>query len=44
MMDDCGGCQYWDGATCMCPMSKRYGRDTDDGCDKWDGGQDDDRA
>jgi hypothetical protein len=37
MMDDCGGCQYWDGATCMNPMSGSYGMDADDGCEKREG-------
>lgn len=36
LIDDptCGGCQYWDGATCMNPMSGSYGRDTDEGCER----------
>ena len=30
----CAGCTYWDGATCMNPKSRSYGRETDDGCEK----------
>ena len=40
MTDDtaeCGGCTYWDGATCMNPQSRSYGRETDDGCEVKEG-------
>ena len=34
---ECGGCTYWDGATCMNPQSRSYGRETDDGCEVKEG-------
>lgn len=37
---DCGGCQHWDGATCMNAQSASYGRDTDSGCPQREGDDD----